>query len=57
MVMAAIICMTVAFALLLVMLFLLAREDAVIGGLVGFVTLSVWMALILYWLTHLGGAV
>jgi len=54
MIMAAIICMAVSFALLLMMLFLLAKEDATMGALVGFAILSTWMGVVLYWLTHYG---
>ena len=55
MIMAAIICMTVAFALLLGLLFLLAKEEAIAAACVGFGMFSTWMAIILYWLTHLAG--
>ena len=55
MILAAIICMTVAFALLLAMLFFMAKEDAGTGALVGFGMYGAWMGVILYWLTHFGG--
>lgn len=54
MIMTAIICMAVSFALLLAMLFLMAKEDATIASLVGFCILSMWMGIVMFWLTHYG---
>lgn len=53
MIMAAIICMGVSFALLLAMLFLLAKESAVVTSLAAFAIQATWMGLVLYWLTHM----